>query len=185
MPGFSVSGSLPPASRPGSRSQPSGSAYPQVAGRLRRVHVALLGRRHAARFIIAQRPRAGVAIRPARLRADPRWAEPLHHVAARTVQSHWHRRLSADAQHSSQPREGYWLYPFRAYRTFCPYLVGSYREVAEQLVGYFDLGIGTVILDVPETEDDLHHARLALELAEELRAGGPLLTARPERSNPR
>jgi alkanesulfonate monooxygenase len=33
--------------------------------------------------------------------------------------------------------------------TFCPYLVGSYDEVAAALCRYLDLGADTLILDVP------------------------------------
>ncbi|MGW7362024.1 LLM class flavin-dependent oxidoreductase [Streptomyces sp. NPDC054841] len=92
--------------------------------------------------------------------------EGLHDVAAGQVESRWHRNLSADAQRSHAPRDGYWLYPFRAYKTFCPYLVGSYEEVGRLLGQYVDLGITALILDVPREEDDLHHAGIALRLAQ-------------------
>ncbi|MGW7383056.1 LLM class flavin-dependent oxidoreductase [Streptomyces sp. NPDC054794] len=92
--------------------------------------------------------------------------ERLHDVAAGQVESRWHQNLSADAQRSAAPRDGYWLYPFRAYKTFCPYLVGSYVEVAGLMGQYLDLGITALILDVPREEDDLHHAGIALRLAQ-------------------
>jgi alkanesulfonate monooxygenase len=92
--------------------------------------------------------------------------ERMHDYAARTLESHWHLRLSADVGRSVEPVGGYWLYPFRAFKTFCPYLVGSHQEVGELLARYLELGITTVILDVPETEDDLSHAQLAFRIAE-------------------
>ncbi|MBS2531523.1 LLM class flavin-dependent oxidoreductase [Catenulispora sp. NF23] len=97
---------------------------------------------------------------------DDQLGEQLHDLAADAVESAWHRKLSAEAQRSSAPREGYWLYPFRAYKTFCPYLVGSYQEVAQLFGRYLRLGISALILDVPHDEDDLHHAGRALRLAE-------------------
>jgi len=109
-----------------------------------------------------------------RFPADPR-GEKVHDVAARMVQSFWHRSLSADARRSSVPREAYWLYPFRTYKTYCPYLVGSYAEVGELLRRYLDLGVTTLILDEPAEEDDLHHTNVAIRLAERLAgpAAGP------------
>jgi len=59
----------------------------------------------------------------------------------------------------------YWLAPFENYKTFCPYLVGSYEQVGEELARYLALGCRTFILDVPLCEEDLKHARLAFDLA--------------------
>jgi alkanesulfonate monooxygenase len=95
-----------------------------------------------------------------------RLGEQLHDMAAERVESQWHLRLSRDAQARHEPRGCYWLYPFRAYKTFCPYLVGTYGDVAEMLARYLGLGARTIILDVPAEEDDLHHAGLALARAE-------------------
>lgn len=62
----------------------------------------------------------------------------------------------------------YWTYPARAHREFCPYLVGSHAEVADALARYFSLGIGPLIVHEPLTEDDLHHAFVAVRAAERL-----------------
>jgi alkanesulfonate monooxygenase len=91
--------------------------------------------------------------------------EELLELAAETVESTWYRKLSADAIESHAPKGVYWLYPFRAYRTFCPYLVGTYADVSELLGRYLSLGADTVILDDLREEDDIHHAQLALRLA--------------------
>jgi len=47
----------------------------------------------------------------------------------------------------------------------CPYLVGSYDEVAGLLARYLELGHEVFILDIPTAEDDLYHARTAFERA--------------------
>ncbi|HEX8344573.1 MAG TPA: LLM class flavin-dependent oxidoreductase [Actinoplanes sp.] len=96
--------------------------------------------------------------------------ERLHDVAAGVVESQWHQKLSADAQTATPSDSIYWLYPFRTYKTFCPYLVGTYDEVADLLARYLDLGVATFILDVPTEEDDLHHATIALRRAHDLAA---------------
>ncbi len=98
--------------------------------------------------------------------------ERLHDLAARMVESVWHQRLSDRARRSAEPVGPYWLYPFRTYATFCPYLVGSYAEVGELLARYFAYGVHTVILDVPATEEDLHHTRVALDHAAAVPAAG-------------
>jgi alkanesulfonate monooxygenase len=43
------------------------------------------------------------------------------------------------------------------YKTFCPYLVGSYSRVAGELARYISLGFRTVILDIPPDRDELAH----------------------------
>ncbi|MFC0438446.1 LLM class flavin-dependent oxidoreductase [Kutzneria buriramensis] len=96
--------------------------------------------------------------------------EQLHRVAAEQVESQWHIGLSRDALSSTGPLGCYWLHPFKVYKTFCPYLVGTYEDVAALLARYFDLGVRTIVLDVPREADDLHHARTALRLAEQLAA---------------
>lgn len=51
----------------------------------------------------------------------------------------------------------------------CPKLVGSYDEVAHALAAYEDLGVRTVILDLPFAVAEYEHIGLALEA----RSGGP------------
>ncbi|WP_426504190.1 LLM class flavin-dependent oxidoreductase [Dactylosporangium sp. McL0621] len=91
-----------------------------------------------------------------RFPGDP-MGERRHRVVSRLTDSHWHAELSA-----AEAEGVYWLHPFTTYRTFCPYLVGSYDEVGAYLAGYLARGVESVILDIPAEEDDLHHARLAL-----------------------
>ena len=48
------------------------------------------------------------------------------------------------------------MVPFQNYKTMCPYLVGSYEEVADELARYFSAGYRTIILDVPPNPEELH-----------------------------
>jgi alkanesulfonate monooxygenase len=51
------------------------------------------------------------------------------------------------------------MWPFENYKTFCPYLVGSYDEVAEQVGLYLHLGYRTFILDIPPSREELGHVQ--------------------------
>lgn len=108
--------------------------------------------------------------------ADTRFPEDPRGVAkqriiSRMSESSWQRSLSLMAETAGRGGSGgvgedtYWLRPFQSYKTFCPYLVGSYDEVAQALRQYFTAGVATVILDVPESYDDLAHARVAIARA--------------------
>jgi len=92
--------------------------------------------------------------------------EELHEYASGSAESHWHRTLSHDAQLASARENPYWLYPFKSYKTFSPYLVGSHAEVAEVLSGYLSLGVSTVILDGLLEQPDLQNAAMAFDLAQ-------------------
>jgi alkanesulfonate monooxygenase len=45
----------------------------------------------------------------------------------------------------------------RNYKTFCPYLVGSYSRLALEFRRYLTLGTRTFILDIPPSRDELAH----------------------------
>jgi alkanesulfonate monooxygenase len=88
--------------------------------------------------------------------------EEMHDWSAREVESHWHINLSRAATRTQSAEKTYWLYPFRSSRTFCPYLVGSYADVAHVLRGYFDRGVTAIVLDGLMRPEDLPHLRVAL-----------------------
>ncbi len=104
------------------------------------------------------------AIAHKRFPSDP-MGEEIHEIAAENVESQWHLSLSGDAFRSHEPKDTYWLYPFRAYKTFCPYLVGTYAEVGDLLSRYLALGVTTLILDEIVEEEDLHHSLTAVRHA--------------------
>jgi alkanesulfonate monooxygenase len=93
-----------------------------------------------------------------------------HALAMRTSDSGWHRQLSggdlATVNHNSAGAgDTYWLGPFHNYKTFCPYLVGEYGQVADLVAGYMTLGARTFILDIPASEDELRHVGVVLRAA--------------------
>ena len=75
-----------------------------------------------------------------------------HAMAIRVTDSTWQRTLGS-LEHA--PGGPYWLWPFKNYSTFCPYLVGDYDTVAAEIARYLDLGYRTFILDIPRSSDDL------------------------------
>jgi alkanesulfonate monooxygenase len=112
--------------------------------------------------------RVGIVTRPtskqawevahARFPAD-RKGQIAHAMAMKASDSHWHRQLSEMAHEEGEQDEQdpYWLWPFENYATFCPYLVGDYERVAAELGRYVELGYSCFILDIPPSEEDLHH----------------------------
>lgn len=91
-------------------------------------------------------------------------------MATRVSDSHWHRSL-ADVEVDASERSPYWLLPFEQYQTMCPYLVGSYDEVARMLAEYAAKGYRTYIVDIPREPDDLYHTRIAFDRASSLLSG--------------
>jgi len=87
-----------------------------------------------------------------------------HQVAMKTSDSVWHKTLSAlrtDSHHDNT----FLLRPFETYKSFCPYLVGSYDRVAEELANYIGTGYRTFILDIPPTEEELQHIKAVFDRA--------------------
>jgi alkanesulfonate monooxygenase len=88
-----------------------------------------------------------------------------HTLAMKVSDSQWHRQLSELGEHAAANPSPYWLGPFENYKTFCPYLVGSYDEVAAELRRYLELGFRAFILDIPPTQDELSHTAVAFRRA--------------------
>ncbi|MEU0821376.1 LLM class flavin-dependent oxidoreductase [Streptomyces mirabilis] len=174
-----VAGSSPACVAATGRMGATRLAYPRWIEEYGEDHAALSGTGIRMGIIARDTTEAAWRLAHDRFPPDPR-GERVHDISARMVESQWHRGLSADARRSSSPREAYWLYPFRTYKTFCPYLVGSYEEVAGLLRRYLDLGVTTLVLDEPAAEDDLHHASRAIRLAERLSPSSPVPTAQPD-----
>ncbi|MEE8543423.1 MAG: LLM class flavin-dependent oxidoreductase [Gammaproteobacteria bacterium] len=91
-----------------------------------------------------------------------------HQIAMKVSDSSWHTQLSQLAKLASGEDNPYWLVPFENYKTFCPYLVGSYDRVGQEVARYFGLGYRTVILDVPSSPEDMRHIGRVFDLAHEL-----------------
>ena len=89
-----------------------------------------------------------------------------HTMATKASDSSWHKELSNLEKKEEQ--DVYWLKPFHTYKTFCPYLVGSHQEVANELAGYVRLGHTSIILDIMNEQDDFTNCRKVFELVEEM-----------------
>jgi alkanesulfonate monooxygenase len=102
-----------------------------------------------------------------------RKGELTRQMAQKVSDSVWHQRLSEIGRASAnggapRPSDVYWLHPFENYQTNCPYLVGSYAEVAAELARYMALGNRTYILDFPVAEDEFEHTSKAFQIASQL-----------------
>jgi len=116
---------------------------------------------------ILSRPRDGEAWTIARARfPEDRKGQLTRQLATKVSDSVWHKQLSALAH--TEEKSPYWLVPFEQYQTMCPYLVGDYDTVGQELAGYISLGYRTFILDVPPNAEELGYIGTAFERALEL-----------------
>jgi alkanesulfonate monooxygenase len=90
-----------------------------------------------------------------------------HELAMKVSDSYWHMQLSEMAKEIRSSHSVYWMWPFENYKTFCPYLVGSYQEVSDELAGYLQIGYRTFILDVPPNREELRSAQIVFQMASE------------------
>src|SRR5262245_38497980 len=122
------------------------------------------GMRRGIRIGILARERKDAAWSIARARfPEDRKGVLTHQLAMKTSDSSWHKQLAAiDETEEESP---YWLVPFKSYKTFCPYLVGSYDEVADEVSRYMAAGYRTFILDVPPDRHELQHTNIVFERA--------------------
>ena len=97
-----------------------------------------------------------------------RRGEIAHQMAMKVSDSSWHKSLSEWPEAATDAESPYWLRPFQSYKTFCPYLVGSYDRVAVEIAAYIRAGFTTYILDIPPSEEELHSVRKAFDKAEAL-----------------
>ena len=113
---------------------------------------------------IIARPDAADAWRVAHARfPEDRKGQITRQLATKVSDSVWHKQLAhRDAEVEDSP---YWLVPFNNYQTMCPYLVGSYEQVAGEMARYFANGCRTVILDVPPSQEELEHTFVAFATA--------------------
>jgi len=94
---------------------------------------------------------------------EDRKGQLTHQLAMKVSDSSWHKQLSAIVGQTEQ--SPYWLIPFQNYKTMCPYLVGSYDRVAQELARYIARRYRTFILDVPFDREELDHINMALARA--------------------
>jgi alkanesulfonate monooxygenase len=92
---------------------------------------------------------------------EDRKGQITHRLAMQVSDSRWHGQLSQLGEVRYSDDHPYWLGPFENYKTFCPYLVGSYARVGEELYRYTALGFRTFVLDVPHEAEDFDHIAAA------------------------
>lgn len=90
-----------------------------------------------------------------------------HMLAMKISDSQWHKQLTEMDQKVQGDEDLYWLWPFKNYNTFCPYLVGSYEEVSKELSKYIKAGFKNFILDIPAERWDLRSAGIVFRKAVE------------------
>ena len=96
---------------------------------------------------------------------EDRKGQLTHQLAMKVSDSSWHRQLSELGNAGSEAENPYWLVPFQNYKAMCPYLVGSYDRVADEVARYVDVGYRTFILEAPANADDMRHTGVVFERA--------------------
>jgi alkanesulfonate monooxygenase len=96
---------------------------------------------------------------------EDRKGQVTHQLAMKASDSHWHQQLSVLNQDELTESYPYWLTPFQNYKTFCPYLVGTYRRIAGIVARYIQAGFRTFITDIPADKEELLHQKIVFELA--------------------
>lgn len=165
FPGFTVSGSSVAGLAAAEALGATAVQYPRPAGEYEGGHsrgAADLG----IRVGIIARDDAADAWQTAwrRFPVDRR-GQLTHRLAMSTSDSVWHRQLSTLARETAIQETAYWLHPFEHYKSFCPYLVGSYRDVAVEVARYISKGFTTFILDIPPSRTELEHVRVVFDQA--------------------
>jgi alkanesulfonate monooxygenase len=162
QPGLFISGSSPAGLGAAERIGAVAVKYPKRSGE----EADQAGERSGMRVGIVTRESAEEAWSVARERfPEDRKGQIAHKLAMKVSDSHWHRQLSDMAANKDVEDDPYWLWPFENYATFCPYLVGSYERVSAELGRYVELGFHSFILDIPASEEELHHVGVAFAQA--------------------
>lgn len=121
---------------------------------------------HGVRLGIIARSDEAEAWSIARARfPEDRKGQLTHQLAMKVSDSSWHRQLSELGKNGVSSENPYWLVPFENYKTFCPYLVGSYDRVADEVARYVEAGYRTFILDVPASPEEMRHIGEVFERA--------------------
>jgi len=101
---------------------------------------------------------------------EDRKGQLAHQLAMKVSDSAWHRQLSDLGAVEQGAENPYWLVPFQNYKAVCPFLVGSYAKVADEVARYVEVGYRTFILDVPASVEEMIHTGVVFERAAALTA---------------
>jgi alkanesulfonate monooxygenase len=165
QPGILVSGSSPAGMEAARRLGAIPVEYPKPPAEYAQVQASRSSGSGIRVGIIARaREEDAWSVAHARFPVD-RKGQLTHHLAMKVSDSSWHKQLSEDAALTKAGDTPYWLWPFENYKTFCPYLVGDYDVVSDELAAYIVAGYETFILDIPADRDELSHAGEAFKRA--------------------
>lgn len=165
MPGIFVSGSSPAGQSAARAVGATAVHYPRPAAEYSGVVEEGL-RDSGVRVGIIAREQEGEAWSVAYSRfPQDRKGQLTRQVAGKVSDSMWHKQLSEVAEELRDKKSTYWMVPFEMYKTNCPYLVGTYQQVARELKRYIETGHRKFILDIPPCEEELHHSAVTFEHA--------------------
>ena len=165
FPGFTVSGSSVAGMRAATALGATAVQYPKPAGEYEGGHAGSAEDIGLRVGVIAREDTENAWKTAWDRFPDDRRGQLTHQLAMKTSDSVWHRQLSQLGLEVTNQETPYWLHPFENYRTFCPYLVGSYEEVAREVADYISKGFTTFILDIPPSLAELEHTNVVFEQA--------------------
>jgi alkanesulfonate monooxygenase len=164
MPGLLVSGSSEAGMQAARQLGATAVEYPKPPADYAATLQADGAAANGIRIGIVARPRDAEAWAAARTRyPEDRKGQLTHKLAMKVSDSAWHRQLSELGNAPSGNENPYWLVPFQNYKAICPFLVGSYDRVADEVARYVDAGYRTFILDVPASAEEMEHIGAVFE----------------------
>lgn len=162
-PGVLVSGSSEAGVNAARRLGATAIEYPKPAADYAPAAPAGTGSRGIRIGIIARSGEAEAwSVARARYPEDRR-GQLAHQLAMKVSDSSWHRQLSELGSAGPGAQHPYWLVPFQNYKAVCPFLVGSYDRVAQEVARYVEIGHRTFILDAPPLQDEMRHIGVVFE----------------------
>lgn len=165
MPGVLVSGSSEAGMDAARQLKATAVEYPKPPAEYANAPPANIAARGIRIGIIARSDDAEAwSIARARYPED-RKGQLTHQLAMKVSDSSWHRQLSELGKTPAGEENPYWLVPFQNYKAVCPFLVGSYDRVADEVARYVEAGYRTFILDVPASVEEMHHTGVVFERA--------------------
>jgi alkanesulfonate monooxygenase len=166
MPGLLVSGSSEAGMQAARQLGATAVEYPKPPGEYAAAPPANDAASNGIRIGIIARPQEAEAWTVARTRyPEDRKGQLTHQLAMKVSDSSWHRQLSELGDTRPGEENPYWLVPFQNYKAICPFLVGSYDRVADEVARYVNVGYRTFILDVPASGVEMKHIGTVFERA--------------------
>ena len=166
MPGLLVSGSSEAGMQAARQLGAIAVEYPKPPAEYAAALPANDAAANGIRIGIVARPQDAEAWAAARARfPEDRKGQLTHQLAMKVSDSAWHRQLSELGNAPPGNENPYWLVPFQNYKAICPFLVGSYNRVADEVARYVDAGYRTFILDVPASAEEMEHVGAVFERA--------------------